>query len=206
LPQSGEVVSLSQDGFIIAVDGNGTLRPILPTSFWPLGATPSGAALTVDPVTARIWLADDTLDEVWSVDPRATGQTADAKELSFPLTDPTKSYRQIDFHDPGMAFAPNGAFLVLSDSSTAGGGGRLLVFHNEPYAVPSFRISGATKTAQGVQLTWESAGSLKYDVWRGTDVSVATSFLTIATNVAATSFTDPNPPAAGAFYRVVARP
>jgi hypothetical protein len=203
---------LSQDGFIVAVDGNGTPRTIIPTAFWPLGSTPSGAALAVDPVTGRIWLADDTLNEVWSVDPPATGQTADQKELSFPLADPTKTYQQIDFHDPGMAFAASGDFLVVSDSSTAGGGGRLLIFHKEPYvafSLPAFSITNVNQTAQGPQLQWAPAGNasfnLKYAVQRGTDVANPASFSTIAT-VTATSFTDTTPPAGAAFYRVVAKP
>ncbi len=206
LPQSGEVVTVSQDGFITAVGANGSLRYIIPTTFWPLGSTPSGSALAVDPKTGRLWLADDSLDEVWSVDPSSTGQTPDQKELSFPLTDPTKTYRQIDFHDPGMTFAANGELLVISDSSTAGGGGRLLIFHNEEFAVPEFKITSVAQTSEGVQLDWASAGSVHYAIERGTDIASAASYSTLATNLTDTSFTDTNPPAGGAFYRVLAKP
>jgi len=31
--------------------------------------------VAVDPVTGRVWVADDNLDEVWSIDPSASGQT-----------------------------------------------------------------------------------------------------------------------------------
>ncbi len=206
LPRSGEVVALSQDGFISAVDANGWIRSIIPTAFWPLGSTPSAPALAVDPLTGRIWLADDSLDEIWSVDPSATGQTPDAKELSFPLADPAAAYRQIDFHDPGMAFAASGAFLVVSDSSTAGGGGRLMIFHNEPFTIPEFAVSGAPPTTEGVALSWESAGSVRYAVERSIHVADPASFISLATNLTARSFIDTNPPPAGAFYRVVARP
>ncbi|HOX60083.1 MAG TPA: immunoglobulin domain-containing protein [Verrucomicrobiota bacterium] len=130
LPQSGEVVTLSWDGYITAVNGSGTTRTITPTTV----SVTAGMALAVDPTTGRVWVADDALDEVWSVDPSASSQTADAKELSFPLLNPSVTYRQMKFHDPGMAFAANGEFLVVSDTSTAGGGGRLLIFHNEPFS------------------------------------------------------------------------
>jgi len=206
LAQSGEVITLSQDGFITAIDGNGAMRTIIPTTFWPLGSTPAGANLAVDPATGRVWLADDTSDEVWSVDPRSAGQTSDIKELSFPLVDPLKTYLQIDFHDPGMAFAPNGGFMVVSDGSAGGGGGRLLIFHNEAISIPTFAITSVAKTAAGVQLHWASAGSVNYSIRRGTNVADPASFQTIATNLTVTSFTDTNTPAQAAFYRVIAQP
>jgi hypothetical protein len=209
LPLSGEVVTLSQDGFITAVDGNGGMRTINHSSV----SITAGQALAVDPTTGRLWVADDVLDEVWSVDPSATGQTPDVKELSFPLTDPTKTYRQINFHDPGMTFAPNGAFLVVSDTSTAGGGGRLLIFQKEPYvsfSLSAYSITNVIQTAQGPKLQWTPAGdpsfNLKYDVQRSININNPASFLTINANLTATSFTDTNAPAAGAFYRVVAKP
>lgn len=208
LPQSGEVVAFSRSA-ITAVDGNGTTRTITPTTILPT----AGTGLAVDPNTGRLWLADDVLDEVWSVDPSSSGQTPDAKELSFPLVDPLITYRQIKFHDPGMAFATNGAFLVVSDSSTAGGGGRLLIFHREAYSafsLPAFSITNVSQTVEGLQLQWPPVGSenynLKYSVQRGTNVTDVASFLTIAANLTATSFTDTNTPAGAAFYRVVAKP
>jgi hypothetical protein len=207
LPQSGEVVTLSYDGFITAVNGSGTARAITPTGF----ALAAAQALAVDPTTGRVWVAADGLDEVWSLDPSLT-PTADIKELSFPLKDPPVAFRQMKFHDPGMAFATNGAFLVLSDTSTAGGGGRLLIFHKEPYvafSLSAFSITNVSRTVQGLQLQWAPAGdasfNLKYSVQRGTNVANAASFVTIAT-VTATSFTDTNAPAAAAFYRVMAKP
>ncbi len=206
LPVSGELVTLSADGFITAVDGNGYTRYILPTTFWPLGSTPAGAALAVDPLGNRIWVADDTLDEIWSIDPSLAGQTADRKELTFPLTDPAKTYRAIDFHDPGMAFAPNGDFLVVADSNTAGGGGRLLIFHNEAHALPSFKITSATKTEQGIELNWEAAGSAKYVVQRASNVADPAGFQDVSDELTVTRFTDTNSVDGRAFYRVIVRP
>jgi hypothetical protein len=209
LPQSGEVVTLSQDGFITAVDGNGALRAINHSSV----AITAGQALAVDPTTGRVWVADDVLDEVWSVDPSPSGQTADIKELSFPLKEGSPAYRQINFHDPGMAFAPNGAFVVVSDTSTAGGGGRLLIFHQEayaPFSLSAFSFTNTSQTVQGPQFQWAPAGNasfnLKYDVQRGTNIANLASFVTVAANLAATSFTDTNAPAGAAFYRVIAKP
>lgn len=85
----------------------------------------TGLAIAVDPQTGRLWIADDLLDEVWSVSVDATNPTADQKELSFPLTNAQRPDRQLMVHDPGMAFSPDGQFMVMSDTSTANGGGRL---------------------------------------------------------------------------------
>jgi hypothetical protein len=202
LPQSGEVVALTRDGVLSAVDGNGSVRNIYPTAIVPTASL----GLATDPQSGRVWLTDDIVDEVWSVDVNPNNPTPDAKELSFPLTDPSKTYQQIKFHDPGMVFATNGAFLVLSDSSTAGGGGRLIVFHNEPFTVPTFALTIVGQTAEGLALKWASAGSVKYSVERATSIGNVGSFINIATNLTGTSFTDTNAPTAGAFYRVIAKP
>jgi hypothetical protein len=208
LPASGEVVTLSQDGYLSAIDGNGAVRAINHNSV----TITAGQALAVDPTTGRVWVADDVLDEIWSVDPAASSPSADIKELTFPLVDTSLTYRQINIHDPGMAFSPDGAFLVVSDTSTAGGGGRLLIFDKEPFvsfSLSNFGITNVTQTAQGPQLKWSPAGAasmnLKYVVQRGTNVADLASFITI-TNITATTFTDANAPASGAFYRVMAKP
>lgn len=205
LSQSGEVVVVSVDGFIVAVNAEGTLRYITTQNLWPIGAPANGAAMAVDPLTSRIWVADNRLDEIWSVD-ATTGE--DQREFGFPLTNPSRPDQQINLHDPGMAFAPDGSFLLVSDSSTGNGGGRLLIFHNEPFTIPSFSITCVTATPGSVTLGWTSAGAVKYHVLRGTDVTDPASFSIVATNLPMTvcSFTDTNPPASAAFYRVVATP
>ncbi len=208
LPQYGEVVSLSQDGYCSAVNGDGTVRTIFPATLWSDiftgGPLPAANALAVDPTTGRIWVQDDVRDEIWSLDPNPATQSAapDQKEVSFPLTNPTRTDLQIDAHDPGMTFATNGAFMVLSDTSVANGGGRLLIFHNEAISIPTFEITSAVRVAQGFQLNWASAGSAKYRVQRGTNL---TNFVDISGDLTTTQFTDTNANV-NAFYRVVARP
>jgi hypothetical protein len=163
----------------------------------------------VDPTTGKVWVADDSLDEIWSVDPSSG---ADTKELSFPLASPPVPFRALNMHSPGMAFSTNGAFLVVSDTSTAGGGGRLLIFHSESYAgfsLSSFSITNVTQTVSGPLLEWSPAGAasfnLKYVVYRSTNVANKASYAPIAT-VTTTSFTDTTAPAGGAFYFVLAKP
>lgn len=205
LPASGEVLVVSDDGFLVAFDGNGSLRYLYPNTLWMTGPAPSAAAIAADPQTGRVWIADDVLDQIWSVDPTTM---ADQKELAFPLTNPLRTEQQIDVHDPGMAFAPDGSFMVVSDTSTVNGGGRLIIFHNEPSAIPSFSLTGLERTAQQVRLSWAAAGAVNYTVQRGTDLADPASFVNIATNLPMRTlqFTDTNPPPAGAFYRVLAGP
>jgi hypothetical protein len=205
LPASGEVLVVSDDGFLVAVDGNGMLRYLYPNTLWMSGPAPSAAAVAGDSVSGRVWIADDVLDELWSVDP-TTG--ADQREAGFPLTNPLRTERQIDFHDPGMAFAPDGSFLVVSDTSTANGGGRLIIFHNEPTVVPPFKLTNVARSGQQVQLQWASAGSANYTVQRGTDLGQPGSFQNLVTNLPMSTlqFTDTNAVPSAAFYRVVANP
>ena len=167
-----------------------------------MGGAALGQAMAVDPLSGKIWAADDLKDEIWSID-SSTG--ADQREIGFPLTDPQRTDRQIDIHDPGMAFAPDGKFMVVSDTSSSSGG-RLIIFHNEAFSVPSFSITSATPVSQGYRLTWGSAGAASYNVQRSVNLASAASFQNIATNLTVLQFTDTNAPASGAFYRVVATP
>ncbi len=202
LPNSGEVVTLCVDGQISAVNGDGIIRAWWP-SVYDLYANPiiAPASIATDPTTGRIWIADDYLDEIWSVP--ADGPGTDAKEVSFPLLDPTRPDYQIKFHPPGMMFAPNGNFLVFSDNSTANGGGRLIVLHNEPISIPSFKLLSGVKSVQGAELTWEGAGAVKYTVQRST--SLDGNWTDVVTNLTVTQYLDTNAPAGAAFYRVRAQ-
>jgi hypothetical protein len=105
-----------------------------------------------------------------------------------------------------MAFSPDGQFMVLSDTSSVNGGGRLIIFHNEAVSLPLFSISSVTYQPQGIAISWQSAGGAQYDVLRGTDVANPATFQAIATDLTATSYTDTNAPAGAAFYRVMAKP
>lgn len=211
LPQSSEVVTLSTDGFIGVTDVTGATRQIIPANLWQDiftgGPAPSAQAVAVDPITGFLWIADDVRDQVWSVDPAVGTQSAapDQLQASFPLTNPNRPDLQIDVHDPGMSFATNGAFMVLSDTSTANGGGRLLIFHNETIALPTFAVT-AERSGTNFVLNWQSAGSASYDVLRGTDLGNVAGFQAIATNLSTTVYTDTNAPAGAAYYRVLAKP
>ena len=109
-------------------------------------------------------------------------------------------------HDPGLAFAPNGAFMVVADTSTQNGGGRLIVFHNEAIVIPPFNLTNIVRTANQVQIKWQSAGSTKYRVQRSTDLGNPAGFADISGDLTLTQFTDTNAVSGTAFYRVVAKP
>ncbi len=204
LAKSGEVVTLCLDGQVTPVNADGVAR-----GFWPaFYADPSvpilPAAIAGDPVTGRLWLADDAKHEIWSVAPDGTS-SADQKEVSFPLNDPARSDLQIDFHEPGLAFAPDGHFVVISDTSTLNGGGRLIILHNESVAGPTFSITGVARTAEGLRLSWEAAPGMRYRVQRSPTLSPA-AFADISGDLTTPSFTDTSASDGMAFYRIVAQP
>jgi hypothetical protein len=205
LPASGEIVTLNYDGQVTAVDANGTARAFWPDFYSDPLVPIAPASIATDPTTGRLWISDDLTNEVWSC---ASDGTGGRRELSFPLTNPDRPERQIDFQEPGMVFAADGSVMVLSDTSTVNGGGRLIIFHNESFVIPNFSITSVARTVQGVALAWSSAGAVTYSVQRGTDVANGASFQNIATNLNMTvlSFTDTNSPPANTFYRVVATP
>jgi len=204
----GEVVVLNMDGYITAVDANGWFRYLpLPTPYLDPFASVAPLALAVDPTTGRVWVADDLLDQVWSVGSELANPAPDRLELSFPLTNPSRPDMQIRFHDPGMEFAPNGAFLVVADGSTVNGGGRLLIFHSEqPDPIQPFPLTHVELSPQGLRLEWQAAGGARYRVERATQLGVAGAFAPISGELTNTSYTDTAPPAGTAFYRVVAIP
>lgn len=208
LAQSGEVVTLSTDGYISAINGDGSYRTIFPATlwqdFWTGGPAPNGIALAVDPADGRIWVGDDTRDQVWSIASNSGNDASapDQLELSFPLTNPGRPDLQLQMHDPTMAFAGNGAFMVLTDGSVLNDGGRLIIFHNEPIATLDISITQATRQGDGFHLTWESAGAATYEVWRSTDLSDPNGFVNISGDLSGTSYVDANPPAGAAFYRI----
>jgi hypothetical protein len=207
LPQSGEIVTVTTDGYISAINAAGAIRNIFPATLWQDiftgGPAPRAVAVAADPTSGRLWVADDTRDEVWSLDPNPATQNAapDQKELSFPLTNPGRPDLQLQVHDPSMAFSGNGAYMVLTDTSVANGGGRLLIFHNE---VPAFPITSANVTPQGFELNWQSAGSgAKYRVQRSGTLA---NFQDISGDLTGTQFTDTNSITGQSFYRVVVQP
>jgi sugar lactone lactonase YvrE len=208
LPQFNEVVTVSTDGFLTAIDAEGVQRNIWPSTLWadPFGPDPTGLAIAADPQTGRLWVADDLLDEIWSVSADPVNPTADQKELSFPLSNPERPERQLSVHDPGMAFSPDGKFLVLSDTSTVNGGGRLLIFHNEIAVPPDFRLLSIARTAEGVELKWEATTAAKYRVLRCPDLATPGAFVDVSGELTGTTFTDKTAPTGQAFYRVQAIP
>jgi hypothetical protein len=205
LAASGEIVTLNQDGRVTAVNASGGYRAFWPVAYLDGNVAINPACVASDPTTGRLWIGDQLWRQVFSCAPDGSDCRI---ELSFPLVDTNRTDQQIQMHAPGggMAFAPDGSFLAMSDNSVINGGGRLLIFHNQQIAVPAFAITSASASGQQVQLAWASAGAATYNVQQGVDLANAASFQTIATNLTARRFTYTNAPAAGAFYRVVATP
>jgi hypothetical protein len=205
LAASGEIVTLNQDGQVTAVNGNGGARSFWPAAYQDPYVAINPACITSDPTTGRLWIGDQLWRQVFSCAPDGSDCQV---ELSFPLANNNRTDQQIQMHSPGggMAFAPDGSFLALSDNSTINGGGRLLIFHNQQIAVPPFAITSVSASGQQIQLAWASAGAATYNIQQGLDLANAASFQNIATNLTARQFTYTNAPATGAFYRVVATP
>ena len=205
LPASGEIVTLNQDGQVTAVTANGVPRAFWPEAYQNPYVSILPTCIASDPTTGQLWIGDQLWRQVFSCAPDGT---ACQVQLNFPLVNTNRPDQQIQMHSPGggMAFAPDGSFMALSDNSTINGGGRLLIFHNEPFAVPSFAITSVSPSGQQVQLAWSSAGAASYSVQRTPAVANVASFVSIATNLTTRQFTDTNAPPAGAFYRVVATP
>jgi hypothetical protein len=155
--------------------------------------------MSVDPKTGKVWIADDLTNQIWSCN------TADGnegrREVDFVVTNAAWAALQIDLPEPGLSFSKDGSILVLSENGSTSGIGRLIIMHNEPRALPSFKISSFSKTPTGLQLNWEAAGAAKYRVQRTTDLKVPMADIT--GDLTTTSFTDTNVPG-GAYYRVVA--
>ncbi len=205
LPASGEIVTLNQDGQVTAVNANGGSRFFWPELYQDPYVPILPTCIATDPTTGRLWIGDQLWRQVFSCAPDGTGCRI---ELSFPLVDTNRTDQQIQMHSPGggMAFAPDGSFLALSDNSTINSGGRVLIFHNQPFAASSFSLLSASPSGQDVQLTWSSAGAASYNVQRMADLGNAAAFENIATNLNVRQFSDTNAPPAGAFYRVLAVP
>jgi hypothetical protein len=106
--------------------------------------------------------------------------------------------------------APTWGPTFMAAWSSSNGSGHPPVYIDDieitSFGLPSFSISCGSFVAEGFQLNWGSAGAgATYEVWRGTNVANPASFVQIADNLTETTYTDPNPPVGGAYYRVVAK-
>jgi len=204
LPTSGEVVTISDQPYsvISAVDGNGTIRYIVPSTTFK---TPQG--IVADPVTGRLWVLDSGTGKLWSIESRNGQAASDRVEATFTNTAVFGSTGKVrpdfspSFAGPCMAFAPDGKFLVVSDQSICAEGSRLLIFHNDSMPATPVSFTGITRTAAGVQLSWEAEAGATFHVQRAE--SIKGTFSDISGSLTTPTFTDANPPAGGAFYRIV---
>jgi hypothetical protein len=106
-------VSLSSD-VILEVDADGTIVRELTLTGGPLSNI---EGIEVNPADGRIWVADDTLDQVWSYDP----VTGDGRaELTFVLGGETRLDYNINFPVPSMKFTADGSRLVITDTGAEG--------------------------------------------------------------------------------------
>jgi hypothetical protein len=201
VPTSGEVAVINGDAFIYLADGNGNTRSILPNIYADPSVSISPTAIAADPIDGRIWLADNLFKEIWSIP--TSGQEPERREISFKLKEGSLPDSNISFHDPGVTFSADGKLLVVTDGSVANGGGRLHIFHNEAAQQGEVTISSAMRTAEGFQLQWEGRAGATYKVQRTADLG--NGFQDLSGSLTTTSYTDANPPAARAFYRVVAQ-
>ena len=214
LPATGELVTiwegdgLNDNGVIVAFDtSSGAARTI----FTAGSGVTWGAGIDVDPTTGRIWVSDRkktvfpmselAVPQIVSFDP-ASGTSV--QELAFTNSNPTADRvdLNVNFKDPGMRFSPDGKFLVVSDQALNAGGGRLLVFHSEPFVIAPVNITSTTRSGAGVALSWTSGGAVNYVVQRSATVNGI--YTTISPVLTTTQYTDASSPADSAFYKVLA--
>lgn len=208
LSVSNEVVTtVLNDGWISAVNSSGAIRYIPTTA----AAITDVRGIAVDPTDNRIWIVgnDPTTPDlaktaqIWSFD-SDTGASS-AQEITFPRVGggtADRPDRRIVLHEGGMAFSTNGNFLVVGDASFLSGGGRLVIFHSEPFVIAPVSITSVTRSGGNVDLTWTSGGGVNYVVQRSTTVDGT--YTTISPVLTSTQYTDAGSPADNAFYRVLA--
>jgi hypothetical protein len=73
-------------------------------------------AIGTNPIDGRLWIADDTKDQIWSVDP-ATGVAR--LELTFTRTTATAP-GAANFHYPGLQFSNDGQYFTVGDIISPG--------------------------------------------------------------------------------------
>jgi hypothetical protein len=215
LPASGELVTIwegdgtTDNGVIEAFDTTtGTPRDIF---IGPGSGVTWGAGIDVDPTTGRIWVSDRkrttfplsafAVPQIASFNPTSG---AYQQELTFTNVNATadRPDRNVNFKDPGMRFSQDGKFLVVSDQGLFSGGGRLLIFHSEPFTILPITITSVTRTSGSVNLVWSSGGGVNYVVQRCATVNGT--YVTISGTLTDTQYTDTSSPAGTAFYRVLA--
>lgn len=214
LPATGELATIwegdgvNDNGVIQAFDATtGSPRSIF---IGPGSGVTWGAGVATDPTTGRLWVTDRkntvipsafATPQIVSID-AASG--ASTQEITFTNNAPSleRPDKHVDFKDPGIAFSTNGNFLVVSDQSLVAAGGRLFIFHNETFTIPSINITNVTRSASSASLSWTTGGAVNYVVQRATVVNGP--YTTISGSLTGTSFTDAAPPAGNAFYRVQA--
>ncbi|MEP0843658.1 MAG: hypothetical protein HRF43_13220 [Phycisphaerae bacterium] len=105
--------TILQNGKVLEVNPDGVLVRELPIT----GVTFSTLqALGTNPNDGRLWIADDTLDEVWSVPP--TGGEA-RRELKFTRSGAVPP-ATANFHFPGLQFSNDGQYFTVADTITPG--------------------------------------------------------------------------------------
>lgn len=215
LPASDELATIwegdgaTDNGVIVAFNTtSGAARNIL---IGPGSGVTWGAGIDVDPTTGRIWVSDrkrttfplspTAVPQIASFDP-TTG--AYVQELSFTNANWTadRPDRNVNFKDPGMRFSKDGKFLVVSDQALHSGGGRILIFHSEPFTIAPVNITSTVRTGSHVALTWSSGGGVNYVVQRSATVNGI--YATISPVLTTTQYTDTSAPAGESFYRIYA--
>lgn len=103
-----------------------------------------------------------------------------------------------------MRFSQDGKLLVVSDQALCSGGGRLVIFHSEPFNIPTITVTTSGWNGSSVSLSWTSGGAVNYVVQRSSNVEGP--YSTVSPVLASTEFTDTGSPSEKAFYRVLAFP
>ena len=166
-----ELYMIVSDGRIIVIGGDGAVAREL---------TPEGASFShlvgaaIDPVTGHLWVADRTLQQIWSIDTETNLATL---EISLQASIFGFIPLRLTLGDPSLTFSSDGNFLTISDAEMSTGGWLWVFTREEEEPEVTFRRgdpddSGEANISDAIGiLNHLFAGTPRPPCWNAADVN-----------------------------------